>query len=124
MTQSTDHKDQQAWTQFLIDQVSPGAEWPGVEHQWWYNSINNDSHRLSGRGLKWIKKHTKLKLHEIDLQEKIMPKQLLQLERLLHEPYYIHNLKKIYVFSEQDAVMLQLHGGDLVTYLNNLQQNQ
>jgi CRISPR/Cas system-associated endonuclease/helicase Cas3 len=108
----------------MVDQVAPGLTWHGVEHQWWYNSINEDSHRLTSLGFKWIKKNTKLKLHEIDLQEKILPKQMLQLERLLHEPYYIHTLKKIYVFSEQDAVMLQLHGGDLVTYLNNLQQNQ
>lgn len=117
-------KSQSEWTQFLIDQVALGATWPGVEHQWWYNSINHNSHRLTRVGFNWIKKHTKLQLHEIELQEKILPRQMLQLERLLHEPYYIKDLKKIFVFSDTDAVMLQLHGGDLVTYLNNLQQNQ
>jgi hypothetical protein len=115
---------QNEWTQFLIDQVSPGADWPGVVHQWWYNSINPISLRLTRVGYNWIKKNTKLKFHDIEIIDKILPKQLLQLERLLHDPYLIHTLTKISVYSEQDAVMLQLHAGDLVSYLNNLQQNQ
>jgi len=48
---------------------------------------------------------------------------LLQLERLLQEPYYIRNLTHLIVASETDAVMLQLHAGDLAQYLDNLQSN-
>jgi len=104
--------------------VSPGADWPGVGHQWWYNSINSNSLRLTKVGYAWIERHTDLKLHEVKLQEKILPKQLLQLERLLGQPYFIKTLSNLMVMSEQDAVMLQLHGGDLPTYLNNLEANQ
>jgi hypothetical protein len=49
---------------------------------------------------------------------------MLQLERFIKSPYFIKKLKMLYVFGEEDAVMLQLHGGNLVAYLDNLQQNQ
>jgi len=124
VTLSTNRKTQSQWTQDLIDMVSPGADWPGVGHQWWYNSINSNSLRLTKVGYAWIERHTDLKLHEVKLQEKILPKQLLQLERLLGQPYFIKTLSNLMVMSEQDAVMLQLHGGDLPTYLNNLEANQ
>lgn len=48
---------------------------------------------------------------------------LVQLERQIHNPYYIQNLKTIIVFDEVTAIMLQLHNSDLETYLNNLEQN-
>jgi hypothetical protein len=124
VTPSTNHKSQITWTRLLIDQVAPGSEWPGVENQWWYNPINQNSLRLTRVGFNWINKHTKFKLHSIKLQEKILPKQLLQLERLLHGPYFIQSLINLHVYDEQDTIMLQLHGGDLGSYLNNLQKNQ
>ena len=55
------------------------------------------------------------------LEKLLTGKQLLQLERLFTYPYYIRNLKTIYLFSEQDYIMVTLHGGDLATYLNNLE---
>lgn len=93
----------------------------GVENQWWQNPLNQFSLRLTSLGFKWFTNHAKLKSYPIELTDKILPKQMLQLERLLTSPYFIKQLKTIYVFSDQDAVMLQLHGGDLVTYLNNLE---
>ena len=96
----------------------------GVERVWWQNPLNQFSLRLTHTGYKWLQKNSKWKFHEIELVEKIMPRQMLQLERLLTSPYFIRKLDLLYVHSEQDAVMLQLHGGDLNTYLDNLQQNQ
>ena len=49
---------------------------------------------------------------------------MLQLERLLDKPYFIMTYKKILVLDETTAIMLQLHAGDLGTYLDNLQANQ
>jgi hypothetical protein len=115
--------NQVEWTRHLIDQVAPGAEFPGVENTWWWNPINKRSLRLTHTGSMWIKKHTKFTLHRVDIQDRIMPTQMLQLERLLTEPYYFSD-KFILVMSDQDAVMLQLHGGNLAQYLDNLQQNQ
>ena len=69
-------------------------------------------------------KKTDFKLHIIELTKPIVPRMLLQLERLLEKPYYIPNWQKLLVLDETTAVMLQLHAGDLGTYLNNLQANQ
>ena len=66
-------------------------------------------------------KHSRWCYHEITLSHKIGTKHLLQLERLLQEPYYIRNLTHLVVSSETDAVMLQLHAGNLSQYLDNLQ---
>lgn len=89
---------------------------------WWRNPTNHNSLRLTIYGYKQFTKKLGLTAHEIELAETLTSKHLLQLERLFQEPYYIHN-KKLFVFGEQDAVMLQLHAGNLAQYLDNLQSN-
>lgn len=123
MTQSTNRKTQKDWTQEFVNQVRPGGEFVGVEHAWWYNPLNNKSLRLTWTCIQWLRKYTQYKMHRVELQKPVLPKQMLQLERLFTEPYYFSE-KYILVMSETDAVMLQLHGGDLNTYLDNLQDNQ
>ena len=71
----------------------------------------------------WLAKKTDFDLHLVGLDKPITPKMLLQLERLLTQPYYIKDLKELWVHSEQDAIMLALHAGNLGTYLDNLQEN-
>ena len=93
-------------------------------YQIWHNPTNYDSLRLRTAGYKWILKNTTIKFHVINLQQSITGRQYLQLERLLTEPYVVVHLKQIAVHSETDAIMLQLHAGDLVTYLDNIQENQ
>jgi hypothetical protein len=44
------------------------------------------------------------------------------LEKHFTSPYYISGPKSIYVFSEQDSIMLALHGSNLQQYLDNLSQ--
>jgi hypothetical protein len=124
VTPSIASSPQQVWTRKLIDNVEPGAEWVGVEYTWWYNPTNRNGLRLTSIGYKWINKHTDLKFYIVNLQNKIVGRQYLQLERLLSAPYFISKSDQIGVHSETDAVMLQLHAGDLVTYLNNLENNQ
>lgn len=80
--------------------------------------------RLTKYGLSYFQQHLKLTSYTFDIIEKISPKVLLQLERYIHYPYFILNLKKIMVFDEQTAIMLQLHNSDLETYLDNLEQHQ
>jgi hypothetical protein len=123
VTQSTDLNSQATWTQFLIDHVEPGSAWPGVEHQWWKNPLNPHSLRLTPVGYRWIKRHTDIAFHAVAVSSDVNYRQLLQLERIFQAPYYLTTTKSLYVHSETDAVMLQLHGGDLATYLNNLQSN-
>jgi hypothetical protein len=92
--------------------------------QWWYNGINPASLRLSKSGVTWFLQQSKFKFVGVELSIGIRGKHLLQLERLLDEPYYIRTYKNIMVMSEVTAVMLALHAGDLGQYLDNLQANQ
>ena len=79
--------------------------------------------RLSKIGAIWLEKKTDFKLHTITLDRPISPKMLLQLERLLTEPYYIKELKELWVHSETDAIMLRLNSGNLGMYLDSLQDS-
>ncbi len=120
------HKQHEKQVEVIILAGYDPARFVGVEHQWWYNPINHNSLRLTHVGFKWFTQHAKLKSYEIKLPEdqKILPKHYLQLEKLFEEPYYIKGRASIVVFGERDAVMLQLHAGDLTSYLNNLESNQ
>jgi hypothetical protein len=90
---------------------------------WWRNPTNHNSLRLTNFGLKFFKDNLKQKTYAIKLDEKsIRSKHLLQLERLFTSPYFVKNTELV-VFGEQDAIMLQLHAGDLESYLDNLQIN-
>lgn len=88
---------------------------------WFRNPLNKHSLRLTHIGFKWAVSRSKFVPHKITLETVINGKQMLQLERLFSEPYYF-NEKSIMVFSETDAVMLQLHAGNLTQYLDNLDQ--
>jgi hypothetical protein len=74
-------------------------------------------------GLDFFTKKIDLKTYKIKLDKPLSFKHLIQLERLFTAPYYLHN-GAITVFSEQDAIMLQLHAGNLDQYLDNLEINQ
>ena len=82
------------------------------------------SMRLSKTGFKCLsEKVTGFSLYEITLNKPITPKQLIQLERLLTEPYSITSLTTIWVHSETDAIMLRLNSGNLGMYLDSLQDS-
>ena len=80
--------------------------------------------RLSRVGATWLAKRTSFVLHQIKLGKQITPKNLLQLERLLTEPYYIASLTELWVHSETDAIMLTLNSGNLGMYLDSLQDSK
>lgn len=61
-------------------------------------------------------------MHEINLDKPITPRHLVQLERVLIDPYYIKDLTHLWVHSETDAIMLTLNAGNLGAYLDSLQQ--
>lgn len=76
-------------------------------------------------GHAFVSKYTpQLNWHFVELKDKMMPKQLLQMERLITAPYVIRRLASIYVLDETTAIMLQLHAGDLNTYLQNLEDHR
>ena len=93
-----------------------------VRNIWWQNPINDASLRLTREGFRFFAEKAKLPYHEITLSPDQTPtlKIMLQLERSFKEPYYLMN-RAIRVFGEQDAIMLHLHGGNLVAYLTSLE---
>jgi len=122
VTQSTEHKTQDQWViEWATIPNAPTSTWD--RYQWFFNPTKPTSMRLSKVGAMWLAKKTDFDLHLVGLDKPITPKMLLQLERLLTQPYYIKDLKELWVHSEQDAIMLALHAGNLGTYLDNLQEN-
>lgn len=93
-----------------------------VRAAWWQNPINPISLRLTRVGFKFFSSKARFHFHEIQLHnnQTVTPKIMLQLERLFDEPYYLLN-RYIYVLGEKDAIMLNLHAGDLASYLDNLE---
>ena len=120
MNEST-HKQRQFQERFIIAAGYPVERFTGVEFTWWFNPTNHNGLRLTRTGYQWTTKHSRWRYHEVTLSHKISSKHLLQLERLLQEPYYIKDLSHLIVSSETDAVMLQLHAGNLSQFLDNLQ---
>ena len=122
MTQSIVHKTQDQW---VVDWANipdaPQSTWD--RYQWFFNPTKPTSMRLSKVGAIWLAKKTRFVLHLIKLDKQITPRQLLQLERLLSEPYYIKDSSEIWVHSETDAIMLTLNAGNLGGYLDSLQEN-
>lgn len=127
MTPSIDPNTQAEWrNQILVAAgYDPRRDFTNDAHLiWWYNPTNRSSLRLAKPGYLWCIKQARWSFHGVDLARGITGRHLLQLERLLDKPYFIMTYKRILVLDEATAIMLQLHAGDLGTYLNNLQANQ
>jgi len=101
--------------------TSPTAE---LRQIIWVNPTDPDSLRLSLQGLQFVKANLKLASYEFELSKELTNQHLLQLERLFQGPYYLLRRKKIIVFEESEAVMLNLYGSDLGNYLDSLSVDQ
>ena len=92
-----------------------------MQKQWWMNPTDPDSLRLSMVGLSFVRNHLKLEIYSFILPDEITNKNLLQLERYFPSMYYLVKRQKLFVFDEHAAVMLQLQGAALQSYLENLE---
>ena len=87
----------------------------------WFNPLTpHHSLRVTTEGKKWIKSACGLPIYHFIIED-MNNQHLLWLDRLIASPYYIRSRKQLELFGEEDAIMLTLHGGDLATYLQNLQ---
>lgn len=109
---------------FCIQANIPLAQILEMQRRWWLNPTDANSLRLSLTGLRFIKVDLKLQGYEFVLNNDLTNFHILQLERVFQGMYYLLNRKKIIVFEEKEAVMMTLHGNDLVTYLANLNLGQ
>ena len=85
---------------------------------WWWNPVNKNSLRLAPYAFKMLT-DSKVNHWEVELEQDILPKTYLQLEKHFTAPYYIIKPTKISVFGESDLIWLSLHGNDLQLYLDN-----
>lgn len=80
--------------------------------------------RLTKQGWVYLTNSLQIEKHTFKLSEAIRPKTLLQLERYIQYPYYVHTLKEISIFDESTAVMLILNSNNLQKYLDDLEKHQ
>jgi hypothetical protein len=108
-------------------QLSPGEE---AWHMWyhpmniWYNSTNKDSLRLTQMGMQMFKTVAGMPFYPVTITSDRRAGHYLYLERCITSPYYLESSRKILFSNQADAVMINLYGGDLGAYLENLRINQ
>jgi len=117
--------DQTGWTQRFVESSERSASAFGIEKlrkSWWFNPLNTHSMRLSREGVNYATMHAKIQYYTHNLNHKILPKTLLQLEKIIEYPYFIVKLDVIMVFDQSTSITLTLYNNDLQTYLDNVQK--
>lgn len=88
----------------------------------WKNPTNPDSLHLSTAGWAIVAK-LHMTVYKYKYQETLSGKLLLQLERYLQGPFHVYGHgRQLAILDEQDHLMLELHAGDLATFLDNLEK--
>jgi hypothetical protein len=87
---------------------------------WWHNPINPNSLRLTRPAFNMLNKNKDIKNWQFRLSSPLVTRAYIQLEKHFTSPYFIPTHTSIYVFGEQDSIMLALHGSNLQQYLDNL----
>jgi hypothetical protein len=109
------HNRQQQWIEHFVTLGELNTAVP-----FWLNPLTpHHSLRLRIEGKKWLAEKCKQTFYKFEIPE-LSNLQLLQLDHLFTSPYYIRSRKLIYLFGEQDAIMLSLHGNNLGAYLDSL----
>ena len=85
---------------------------------WWFNATKLTSYRLTQVGRNTFTNQFNQAARKIELDTLWTGKQLLLIEKHFTSPYYICP-KSLTVFSEIDAMMLIMNGGDIAAYLNS-----
>ena len=91
---------------------------------WWWNHTNTNHLRLSLKGIRFIKKETKIPIHIVEVAHPLLSTHLIKLSRINIGPYYLHvrNQESVIILLDSEAAtMLTLHAGNLGQYLENLQ---
>ncbi|CAB4128716.1 hypothetical protein UFOVP112_62 [uncultured Caudovirales phage] len=113
---------QRQLTKIFIEQADlPIGVTTDMQRRWWKNPTDPDSLRLSLAGLQFVKSNLKLQSYDFALPAELTNQNLLQLERQFKGMYYLLKREKLIVFEEEEAMMLTLHGNDLVSYLDNIE---
>jgi hypothetical protein len=128
VTKSTPKSSKQLeWQKHFVSIAPPPATFKGTEHSeesfrhsLWHNITNPNSLRLTNGGYAWVIKNCKLTAYNIKVNKRMTNLVLLQLDHLMTAPYCLVSRNAIKLIGEQDAIMLELHAGNLESYLNSL----
>jgi hypothetical protein len=121
-----DVRDKRRLTQELIN-LLPGDQRPTAESIlpiWWYNLRKNGGMRLTASGYAIFVQVLELEHYEYAINDPVAFTQhtILDLDRKLQLPYYIHVIKgvpkKIIFFGSQEAMLANLYGA-LDKFLSN-----
>jgi len=121
-----DVRDKKKLTEQLIKQLNPdlGMTLRAAMSTWWFNLRKNGGMRLTAVGYDAFVKKLDLEKYEYAISDPLQFNQhvILDLDRKMHMPYYIHAVKgvpkKIIFFGSREAVMVNLYG-DLKRFLDN-----
>ena len=120
-------RDKRKLTEELVKQLDTdsGVTVKQAMHTWWFNIRKNGGMRLTGPGYTVFSEQLDLARYEWQIQDPhdLNQRRLLDLDRKLQMPYYIHAAKgipkTIVFFGSKEAVMLNLYG-DLNKFLDTL----
>lgn len=119
-------RDKTKLTQQLIDLI-PGDQHPTVESIlpiWWYNLRKNGGMRLTTAGYTTFTKILELEHYQYNINDPVSFTQqtVLDLDRKLQMPYYIHVVKglprQVIFFGSREAMLANLYG-NLSRFLEN-----
>ena len=127
MTRSIpDVRDKRKLTEQLVNQLDPelGYTVKSVMHSWWCNLRRNGGMRLTSTGYQALVRDLDLEHYQYSITDPMQFNQqmILDLDRKMQMPYYIHAVKgipkKIIFFGSREAVMVNLYG-NLQQFLDN-----
>jgi hypothetical protein len=119
-------RDKRKLTQELIE-LLPGEQRISVDSAmptWWFNLRKNGGMRLTKTGFDIFVKQLELEHYDYPIDNPMLFNQqtMLDLDRKMQMPYYIHAAKgvpkKIVFFDSREAVMVNLYG-NLQQFLDN-----
>ena len=119
-------RDKKKLTEELVKQLDTdlGVTIKHAMHTWWFNLRKTGGMRLTSAGHHAFKEHLDLTHYEFAIEDPTDFTQhlILDLDRKMQMPYYIHAVKgiprKVIFFGSREAVMINLYG-DLKKYLDN-----
>ena len=120
-------RDKLTLTQQLVENLSTDSavSVATAMRTWWFNRRKTGGMRLTGPGYAVFTEQLDLARYEWPIRDPhgLTQRRLLDLDRKLHMPYYIHAVKgipkTIVFFGSKEAVMLNLYG-DLNRFLDML----
>ena len=121
-------RDKQRLAEELVKQLDPdsGVTAKRAMHTWWFNIRKTGGMRLTTLGYQTFTNELDIARYEFAIADPLQFNQhiILDMDRKLQMPYYIHAVKgipkKVIFFGSKEAMVTNLYG-DLKKFLDNYQ---